>query len=132
MQTDLRLGSKVEDQDGKLLGEIKQLIMSDDNKQVKQVVVSGPRQEWARLVEAKQISGVGQDKDTVRLNLSKEKFEKLPEYNQKDYDQSQSQRSGATRAPDEPRQDRQPQVTGGYSLDPNADLDPPGLAKDSK
>lgn len=129
MQTDFRLGAKVEDQNGQALGEIKQLIMSQDNSQVAQLVIGGPNLTEARVVKADQISGVNQDKDTVRLSISKEQCEQLPVYNQQDFAQTAPDQKNAQHSSTE---DQNKLVGGGYNLDPNTDLDPPGLANQSR
>lgn len=132
MQTDLRLAAKVEGQDGQKLGEIKHLVMNSGNKEVSQIVVGDGTK--LRRVELSKITGVNQDKDTVRLSLSKEQFDQLPEFNEKAFMESREYNDDQNQVPAAEGKGADNAgrfVTGGYSHDPDTTLQPPGIVDSS-
>jgi len=132
MQTDLRLGAKVEGQKGQALGEIRHLMMDADRKQVTHIVVGGPPHEQRlTLVELAKIGEIADNKGAVQLNLTKEQFTQLPEFDEHKFVQERGYPSEPHKTHDSNGNDSQPAVTGGYSVEPDANFDAPGLADSS-
>lgn len=121
MQTDYRLGAKVESQNGEYLGDVKHLVMGQDGKQVSQLVVGNDK--GLKAVSLDKVAGPNQDKDTVRLNLSSDQFKQLPAFDEKKFAEERGYPAGG-----KPQEEARDWVAGGYSANPaDSNLTPPGM-----
>jgi hypothetical protein len=125
-QNNLRLGTKVMSKDGQALGEIKHLVMKQGSKEPSHVVIGGdPYANKMTQVEVSKFGSNSQDDGTLGLSLSKAEFEQLPEFNEKAFVEGRDYPADAAEAfGSQPTREF---VTGGYSLDPDTNLNPPGL-----
>ncbi len=86
MINDLQLGAKVEDVKGETLGQVKLLVANPDSNQVTHLVVAeGGLTGREIVVENKWFGSISEDGKSVRLNLSKEQLEAMPDFIEREY-----------------------------------------------
>ena len=120
MQTDYRLGAKVESQNGEYLGDLKHLVMGQDGKQVSQLVVGNDK--GLRTVNLDNVAGLNQAKDTLRLNLNSDQFNQLPRFDEKKFAAERGYPAGGKQ-----QEEARDWVAGGYSANPDSNMNPPGV-----
>ncbi len=132
MIKDFRLGSRAETQDGQLLGELKHLVMSPDNKMVTHLVIGKGDGTPLRQVEMAKVADVTDDKDTVRLSLDEAQFEQLPEFNERAFMDKRGYHDHDELATEKAADPTDPQslITGPYDIHTDENLNPPGLVND--
>ncbi len=131
MQTDIRLGAKVESSEGHHLGEIKHLVMGQNNQLSHIVVGNTALGTGLKQVEAGSIGQLSDDKSSLKLSLDKTKFSQLPDFDEKKFNEGRGYSKDAKplgEIANDESPDPQTIMSGGYDLDPDANLNPPGLA----